>query len=159
MNKTLMLIWLTALLCLPGLVAAQQPDDKEARLTMTFNNEALTEALLRLEKASSYHFLFTYDDLTPYRVTGEIKEARFTEAVEFVLKDKPLTYVVDGQFVNITLVNAPADSTAVANSGDMQSVGGFVTDEHDEPLPGAQVRVVGTNVAAITDLDGAFHFD
>ncbi len=159
MNKTLMLMWLTALLCLPGLASAQQPDDKEVRLTMTFNDEALTEALLRLEKASSYHFLFTYDDLAPYRVTGELKEARFTEAVEFVLKDKPLTYVVDGQFVNITLVNAPADSTAVANSGDMQSVGGFVTDEHDEPLPGAQVRVVGTNVAAITDLDGAFHFD
>ena len=35
---------------------------------------------------------------------------------------------------------------------------GIVLDENDEPLPGATVRVKGTNNGAVTDVDGRFSF-
>ena len=49
---------------LTALTANAQND---VRLSMEFNNEDLPSALARLEKNSSYRFLFTYEDLEPYR--------------------------------------------------------------------------------------------
>lgn len=37
-----------------------------------------------------------------------------------------------------------------------QEITGIVTDETNEPLPGATVIVKGTSVGAATDLDGKF---
>lgn len=134
---------------------AAQPQD--VRLTMAFDNEALPAVFLRLEQNSSYKFLFTYDDVQQYRVKGKMTNAKFFDIVDFVLKDTPLEYSVDGKFVNVTL---KADGKATASQGRrMQTVGGYVVDEQGEPVIGAQVKVVGTNVVAVTDLNGAFHFD
>lgn len=57
MRKALLRLCLLAFLCLAATARAQQPDDKEVRLSLTFADEPLSEALLRLEKASPYHFL------------------------------------------------------------------------------------------------------
>ena len=40
-----------------------------------------------------------------------------------------------------------------------QSLTGFVTDEHGEPLIGAAVRVANSTVGTITDMDGRFVLD
>ncbi len=71
------------------------------RLSMTFRNEPLPSVLLRLEQSSSYKFLFTYEDVSEYRVSGTVKDASFFQIVDFVLRDKPLHYTVNGKFVNI----------------------------------------------------------
>jgi hypothetical protein len=64
MKKTVLPLLLTLLLMLTALTANAQND---VRLSMEFNNEDLPSALARLEKNSSYRFLFTYEDLEPYR--------------------------------------------------------------------------------------------
>lgn len=48
--------------------------------------------------------------------------------------------------------------TVVVNDGkqDSRTISGTVVDDNGEPLIGAQVRVVGGNVATITDTDGKF---
>ena len=51
------------------------------RLSMTFRNELLPAALLRLEQSSSYKFLFTYEDVSSYRVSGTVKDASFFQIV------------------------------------------------------------------------------
>ena len=77
--------------------------DNGTRLTMTFRNESLPSVFLRLEKSSAYKFLFTYDDVQNYKVNGTVKNARFMEIVDFILKDKPLDYKVDGKFITVKL--------------------------------------------------------
>ena len=144
------LLWISLLVGLP--LAAQ---DGEVRLTMSFDDEPLPAVFLRLEQSSNYRFLFTYDDVNPYKVTGKVNNARFFEIVDYVLRDKPLTYKVEGKFINITLKeDAPSDG-----SGKMQTVGGHVYDEKGEPVIGAQVKILGTQLLTVTDLNGAFTFD
>lgn len=127
------------------------------RLSMTFRNELLPAALLRLEQSSSYKFLFTYEDVSSYRVSGTVKDASFFQIVDFLLRDKPLHYTVNGKFVNIVKGRKDADK---AESGKMQTVGGYVYDaKTKEPVIGAQVKVLGSNVVTITDINGAFSFD
>ena len=127
------------------------------RLSMTFRNELLPAALLRLEQSSSYKFLFTYEDVSSYRVSGTVKDASFFQIVDFLLRDKPLHYTVNGKFVNIVKGRKDADK---AESGKIQTVGGYVYDaKTKEPVIGAQVKVLGSNVVTVTDINGAFSFD
>jgi TonB-linked SusC/RagA family outer membrane protein len=145
------LLFLAICFALNLAVMAQSAD---VRLSMKFDNEALPQALLRLEQSTGYKFLFTYDDIQSYHVSGEMKNAKLFDIVNFLLKGKPLEYSVDGKFVNITLKNEKKSP-----KGKMQSVGGYVVDESGEPVVGAIVKVVGTDVLAATDLNGAFHFE
>lgn len=127
------------------------------RLSMTFRNESLPGVLLRLEKNSSYKFLFTYEDLEPYRVTGVVHDATLFQIIDYVLRGKPLSYTVQGKFINIV---KGQKSAVKVEKGKMQTVGGYVYDaKTKEPIIGAQVRIIGTKILAVTDLNGAFSFD
>lgn len=154
MKRTTFLLLLLAMLVMAAMPSSAQND---VRLSMSFRNELLPAALLRLEKNSSYKFLFTYDDLSKYRVNGTVHDARFFDIVNFLLRDKPLSYTVDGKFVNIT---ASSDQRDGKSPGRRQSIGGYVIDkETREPIVGAQVKVVGTNIMTVSDLNGAFSFE
>ena len=129
------------------------------RLSMTFRNEPLPSVLLRLEQSSSYKFLFTYEDVSEYRVSGTVKDASFFQIVDFVLRDKPLHYTVNGKFVNIVPNSKASAPQSQSDAGKMQSYGGYVYDAQTrEPIVGAQVHVIGTTVRAVTDLNGAWSF-
>ncbi|MBQ9571155.1 MAG: SusC/RagA family TonB-linked outer membrane protein, partial [Prevotella sp.] len=130
-----------------------------AKLTMSFDNETLPQVFLRLEQSSTYKFLFTYDDVNKYKVTGKMQNASVLEIVDFALKNTPLEYKVNGKFINITLKSDNRQQSSTSR----RTYGGYVVDENNEPVIGAQVKVVGDgitqNVITVTDLNGAFSFD
>ena len=51
-------------------------------INLTIKNEKLPDALKRLEKASGYKCLFTYDDLNQYSVSTTIKTKSINDAVK-----------------------------------------------------------------------------
>lgn len=154
MKRTAFLLLMLLFSLVTTLPVAAQSD---ARLSMTFRNEPLPSVLLRLERNSSYKFLFTYDDVAKYKINGRVRDARFLDIVDYVLRNTPLHYSVDGKFINITKGNK---NPTAASMTKMQTIGGYVYDEETrEPIIGAQVRVVGTTVSAVTDPNGAFSFD
>lgn len=130
-----------------------------AKLTMSFDNEPLSQVFLRLEQSSTYKFLFTYDDVNKYKVTGKMRNATVLEIVDFALKNTPLEYNVNGKFINVTLKS----DNRQQNAASRRTYGGYVVDENNEPVIGAQVKVLGDgvpqNIIAVTDLNGAFSFD
>lgn len=143
------------LLLSPGLPAAAQQQSGDVHLTMTFDNENLGQALVRLEKSSSYKILFTYDDVSKYRVNGSVRDMPVLEAVKYMLQGKPFDFTVDGKFINITLKTKGGG----ASRGAMRTCTGHVTDARtNEPVVGAQIRLAGTKPVAITGADGAFSF-
>lgn len=148
----LLLAWLTLFRALPA--AAQTGD---VRLSMTFRNEKLPEVFVRLEKSSSYKFLFTYDDVEKYTVNGSVKDARFFDIVKYVLRGKPLEYTVSGKFINISVKRGSHQKTA---KNGMQTYGGYVFEERTgDPVIGAHVKLLGTNIVTVTGIDGSFSFD
>lgn len=152
--RTSFLTLILLMLLAPLHVVAQNDD---VRLSMTFKNENLTQVLVRLEKSSTYKFLFTYDDLSKYTVNGSVKNAKFFEIVDYVLKDKPFEYSVNGKFISISPKNAPKHKQT---QGKTKTYGGYVYEKKTgEPVVGAQVRVPGTTVVTVTGLDGSFSFD
>ena len=123
-------------------------------ITMKFSNEALSSALQRLEKASGNKIMFTYEDVQQYRVDGQVTNASFDEAMQYLLKNKPLDYKKDGKLVTVTLQRNPRQTGN-------RDITGIVTDDLGEPLPGATVTNVQQKgeretFIAITDMNGHF---
>lgn len=154
MKRTLFLL---ALFFFAWMALPLSAQDNDVRLSMSFNNESLAQVLLRLEQSSSYKFLFTYDDVNRFTVKGSVKNAKFFDVVNYVLRDKPLDYSVDGKFINITLKSSNRQNN---DNRKIQTYGGYVFDaKTKEPIIGAQVKIPNTSIITVTDINGAFHFE
>lgn len=153
MQRLKVLFFVLALSCVCALQALAQ---EGVKLTMKFQNEQLVEVLTKLEKSSGYKFLYDYQDVSKYKVNGAVNNAALTDIVQFVLHGTPLKHEVNGNFIAIV------DPSQAQKSGSttMKSIGGYVVDkETGEPLVGARVRVIGTDILTVTDLNGAFSFN
>lgn len=147
MKRTLILFALIAA-CL-SFTQPMMAQDAKAKITLSFKGEALPAVFAKLEKASSYKFNFAYDDVSAYNYNGNISGKTVTEALNAILSGKPFTYNVKGSIITIT-----------KQERKMTEIGGFVINSEDkEPVIGAQVKIVGTQVATVTDINGAFRFN
>lgn len=135
------------------------------RVSVTFKNTPLSEALKKLEKVSGYKILFTYDDVRGYRVTATIRRATIDEALRQTLAVRAdLTFAhISGkggeQYISVTLQRKPAKATGIIpppRSADTHALHGFVADEQGDALIGATVRVPGSDTGAVTDTEGSF---
>ena len=122
-------------------------------ITMKFNQETLPSVFKKMEKATDYKFVFVYNDVSKYTVTGEVKKASIGTAMDYLLAGKPLTYTVRGKIVNVTK-KAPkaADSRK-------RRVSGYVTDESGEPLTGVTICIGDSKVCCLTDDKGFYALD
>ena len=147
--RVFMLVVLLCSIILTPPVMAQDNDTK--RVTMEFKGEYLPSVLKKLEKLSGYKILFTYDDVSKYQATGSVQDATVQDALDVILKGKPLEYKIDGKFVNITLRKA-GDSD---NQG-KRIYGVVISEEDGLPIIGASVRLLNTDKGTATDIDGKF---
>ncbi len=123
---------------------------KEKRITMEFKNEHLSSAFKRLENVSGYKILFAYEDVNQYTVDGKVKNQTIEQVLKFMIGDKPLKFLIDGQFVNITPQRKEPAKTVEKVKGTVVSV------EDGLPVIGASVHVAGTTIGAQTNIDGNF---
>ena len=99
-------------------------------ISMKFKNESLPSAFKKIEKATDYKFVFAYNDVSQYTVTGDVNKATINDVMVFLLKDKPLDYTVKGKIVNVTKQNRKPTNTRT------RRVSGYVTDENGELVDG-----------------------
>lgn len=115
-----------------------------------FDNETLTEVFKKLENVSDYHFVVN-GDVSKFKVNGNLKNESFFAILGYALTGTPYDYQVSGKQINIV-------DRAAQYQGN--KITGTVFDEDGkEPLIGAQVKLDGTKLATVTDINGAFAFN
>ncbi len=123
----------------------------QGNISMTFSNESLPSAFSRLSKASGYKIMFTYNDVENYRVNGTVKQVSFTQALEYVLRGKPLAFAVKGNIARIY------PGKPITGQNRIITIHGKVVDkENGEPIIGASVKVAGYRLGTVTQPDGTF---
>lgn len=127
---------------------------RNAKVTMSFKNESMQSALKRLEKVSNMKILFTYEDVEGYRIDGDYKDTEVEGLLQMMLSGKPLDYSIEGNLVNITLRERLNDYEKAK-----RGFSGHVIGDDGEPVIGATVRIMGTQHAVATDINGKFSFD
>ncbi len=140
---------LAVLLLVVSISVAAQVPSKET-LSFECKNESLASAFQRLERASGYKILFTYEDVQSYRATVSMKNRPVTAIMDALLSGHPLAYRVEGKYITVT----PGDKKQ--EKGTRRQLQGNVTDRQGEPLIGASVRLSGTSQGTMTDVNGSF---
>ncbi len=95
-------------------------------------------------------------------VSIDVKNMPLPDFLNLVLQDQPLHAKIEDKTVVLTRVALPATSNkTIANSSTEAQQGtirvqGRVIDSLQRPIPGASVRVIGRDIAALTNSSGYF---
>ena len=79
--------WCIFVLCLFLGVTVQA----QKRISLTFQNETLVNVLKKVGDASGYKINFNTEDVQGFTVTATIQNKTATEALDIILKEKPLS--------------------------------------------------------------------
>ncbi|MBS1501219.1 MAG: SusC/RagA family TonB-linked outer membrane protein, partial [Bacteroidetes bacterium] len=123
-------------------------------VTITDKNVKLEKVLNEIEKQTGYTFWYKTDIVKQsYKISLDIKDESLENTLELCFRDLPIAYKIVQRTVVLTEKTAKGTETVQV---DPIVVKGKVTDEQGVSLPGATVRVKGTNTATSTDANGNF---
>ena len=159
-----------ALFAFWGNVAAVEAQSLTDKITVECRNESLANALKRVEKASGFKVLFTYDEVQGYTVSVQLKNKTVEKVLSLLLQNKPFRYSVNGKFINITQTSAQTGGASdglsqsglsgnQAGKGKVVIQGKVLSENMREPLPGVTVFIKGTSEGAQTNLEGFFRIE
>lgn len=119
------------------------------KITLNKVNAPLSEIINEIRTQSGYDFLYNNMVLKAANpVTIKVRNASIEKVLAICFDKQSLTYTISDNFIAIkqgrTNKIIPVD------------IRGKVTDENGAPLPGASIKVKGTNNATSTDTNGEF---
>ena len=125
---------------------------QNARVTLSKSNSTLEVILNEIENQTDYLFIINSHVNTQQRVSVKAKETPVSKVLDDLFKDTDVHYTMEG--THIVLSNKGMAKAAVAQQ--TRTVIGKIVDETGEPLIGVSVLVKGTNIGAITDVNGDY---
>lgn len=127
---------------------AQQTKTEGKAITYQCKEEKMTTVLRKVERMSGFYKIqFTLQDVSPYRVTMDVKGVAIEEAIKKILQGTKLKYNVKGRFIQV-YHDRPQGTGNIAT--------GRVVDSNREPLPGAGVLIKETGTGVATDINGMY---
>lgn len=124
-------------------------------LTIELKEVTVLKLLETLEEKSGYTFLIRNNDLNKNdKVSIKAVNLSVEKILNQVLTPKGLSYEVNGN--RITIYRPQTQQAKNAISSVVQNLTGRVTDASGEALVGVNIKVTGTVIGTITDLNGKF---
>ena len=122
-----------------------------AKITIQKKNISIIEALKEVEKQSDYSVGYNDSQLRNKPVLNlDLKAVALENALAQILRGSGFTYQFKDKYIIIIPDNKPKGIPA-------KKVSGIVIDENNEPLIGVNIKVEGSSIGAITDIDGNFN--
>lgn len=141
-----------ALSCALGFPVVGQPSTK--RVTLEVKQMGVPAILHQLEKQVPYRFMYHDADLLQLGAKDlNLKNVPLTEALEACLKGSAISYEVVGSEIILKRVKQESQ-TVIA-----RRIKGQVKDKQGNVLPGVTVRIDGTSIGVITDVEGHYSLE
>ena len=120
-------------------------------MTINLENVTIDQAIMDVSQKTGYRFLYQIEEVAKYGKRDlKVTDATLDETLKLLLKDTPLSYVIQNDVVIIT----PAKDEKVEKKSRL--INGKVIDGKGEPLPGVTILIKGTKLGMVTDIDGKF---
>lgn len=143
------LAWLLCMFLISPPASAQG----DVRINLQKKDITVVSALKEVERQSGLSVGYNDSALeSSPAISLNLTDARLPEALNAILGATGFTYEIKDRYIKI--VPKPQD-----NRPRSRTITGRVLDERQEPLIGASVTVEGTDVGAITDIDGRFSIE
>lgn len=127
------------------------------KITLSEKNVSLISVIKKIESKTGYQSFYNSTLLkNAGTVTVDLKEATLEQALEQVLKNKPLGFeIIDDIFI---IKRKKNDWLAVPLLVFDQVIG-KVLDEKGLPIPGASIKVKNKSISTVSDNDGKFQLN
>jgi len=133
----------------------------EQQVTLKLKNQKLTETLDKLSANNKVKFAYADNLLKPsFRVNLNVSNKSIKEVLDEVLAPFNLGYkIID----DVIVISERAEATTLTGTSQTAAqavkVTGTVVDDTNMPLPGVSVKLKGTNLGTVTDVNGKFVID
>lgn len=128
---------------------------QNARLNLDMKDVPIRTVLSAIEGQSEFFFLYSSKMIDiNQKVDINVADKKITEVLDELLANTEIKYAVRDR--QILLVNEEAETSLALQQ---KRVTGTVVDKDQQPVPGANVVVKGTQIGAITEADGKFTLD
>lgn len=151
-GKQLFYAILVAILLLPMSICAQT-------VTKEFNKTPLKKVLKEIERQTNMSVIYKVNEVnTNKKITASFHNASVKTVLNKVL-DASLSYTIDDKLITIYHRNTPTTKgEGIKNTiGQTRKIHGTVSDTKGEPLIGVTVRIKGTKIGVVTDIDGNYN--
>lgn len=136
-------------------VSAKADYSQTLEISLDLQNVTISEVLDEIKSQSDYSFWYNNDEINlDERVSVTVTRQNIHEVLHTILANQGLSYTIEGKHIVIYKKDSAPRVSQQANK-----VSGTVTDEHGEPIIGANVVVKGTSNGTITDVDGRFSIE
>ncbi|WP_428329775.1 SusC/RagA family TonB-linked outer membrane protein [Mucilaginibacter sp.] len=149
--KSLLVMKLTFILILFFNLQATATVYSQTKVTLNFKSADFKRVLSAIERQSSYHFVYSERIPNGKKISINADNEEVTAVLDQMLSNSGLKY---SELQNHLVVIVPVNEDLNAIS-----VKGKVVDETGQVLPGASVKVKGSNAGTVTDVNGAFSID
>ena len=144
LSKSLKRCFITAGCCFFSFTVLAQSDQ---RITLNLQKATLEQVIWEIQKKTGFTFMYGSNDIQTVRnITLNEKDKSIREILDKCLRGTSLTYEISGKEIIIKQTDANKKRT----------IKGVVVDKDGMPLPGASVRLKGTDTVSGTNLDGEF---
>ncbi|GGF03956.1 SusC/RagA family TonB-linked outer membrane protein [Flavobacterium limi] len=125
-------------------------------VSINFKDAPLETVLKEVAKQANYEVFYTQKILKDSKpVTINVKNSGLKETLNQIFSSQNLKYSLTNQTIVVTVAKEKEEKSG-NGSGRIQ---GKVLNSKNEPFPGVNVTISGTNKHSITDFDGSFSFD
>ena len=127
-------------------------------LTLSLKNTGLEKVFAAIEQQSSYHFIYTKEELQAAKaVSISVANASLQEVMDHCLKGQPLDYSIKESYIIIKRKEiAPVNQTSQLVP---IIINGRVTNEDGEPIAGATITIKGTSIATASNENGEWKLE
>lgn len=154
LQKILMMVKLIFILLITAFTLISMAG-RAQKVSISEKDVPIDQIFKKIHKQTGYDFLYTDKLLKKIsNISIDVKNASLEEVLAICFKGYPLTYtikdktiIITGEEQQITLKNNP-----------IIDIKGRVIDENNKPIPGASVKVRGTNQIVVTNNNGEFEF-
>ncbi len=157
-RKFLLTMKLTVLLLISCLMQVSAAGFAQDKITLSVKNAPLRKVLKEISRQSGFDLVFVADALKQANpVDINVKKVSLEEALKLTFNNQPLVvYAIEGQSVIVKDKKIrPVLPTQLISNVAIE-IRGKVLDETGQGVPGATVKVKGTNQGAVTNTQGEF---
>ncbi len=163
--KLLLIMKFTAVLLLAATLQVSAKTAAGQNVTYIAKNEVLEKVFTAIKQQTGYVFFYKLPDLQGAKpVTVELKDQPVKDALQIILKDQPLSFLMEGNTVFITPKKAESAVTRASNTGVyttdpgslLVDLHGVVRDESGKPSAGITISIKGGKAIGATNDNGEF---
>src|SRR5690606_37356915 len=138
--------------CLFGLLMQVHATGFGQRVSIEAKGASLKQVLNQIQNQTNYDFIYNSSNIRQVnRLDYNVKDKELNDVLQEILSPLGLAYFIDNKTVMITK-KSELSSVKIQQ----QYSSGYVNDDQGLPVPGAIVKIINSNVATSTDVNGFF---